>query len=154
DHIAGCDQFKKAEVYAFPEDVAIAAGEKATKSPMGRLAGAQTSKTAKITQMLSDGQDVQIGELSVRAFHIPGHTQGSAAFLSRGVLYLGDSATVKTDGRIVNTPWLFSDDQKQNADSLAALVKRLRTDNSDVKVLAFSHTGPADGLQPLADLER
>lgn len=149
DHIAGCNAFKGAPVYAFAGDVAIASGKEAAKSPMGRVAGAQTQKTVTVTNTLEDGKDVEVAGLTVRAYAIPGHTAGSAAYLVRGVLYVGDSLTSKPDGSIIDPPWMFTDDLILNRRSVVALVDRLKQDGADVKTIAFSHTGALSGIDAL-----
>lgn len=150
DHIAGCHNFPNAQVLALAADIPIAQGEQAAKGPFPRLFGPKPQgKSVHVTRALSDGEMVQLGDLAVKVYAVPGHTAGSAAFLARGVLYLGDSAMAHKDGTLAGAPWVFSDDQAQNRASLAALSKRLVADHQDVKTLAFAHTGPLSGLQPL-----
>jgi glyoxylase-like metal-dependent hydrolase (beta-lactamase superfamily II) len=149
DHIAGCNAFPGVPVYAFAADIPIASGQTASKSPMMRIAGAQKHKTVQVTQPLVDGAEVTVGALHVRAFAIPGHTAGSAALFADGVLYLGDSLTARPDGSLTDPPWMFSDDLDLNRRSIVGLVDRLQKEQVDVKVIAFSHTGPVDGLAPL-----
>jgi len=150
DHIAGCKAFPKAKVYGFAQDAAIAAGTEPSHSPMGKLAGTQKSKVVTIASPLSDGQDLQLGDTSVHAYHVPGHTQGSGAYLARSVLYLGDSLTSKPDGSIIDPPWMFSEDRAQNTLSIARLLTRLKGESQDVLVLAFSHSGSLKGLDALS----
>ncbi len=151
DHIAGCGAFPKADIYAFEGDVKLAAGEVAAKSPMGRLAGAQTNKAAKVTKILADGVEVQVGDLKVMPFALPGHTAGSAALLSHEVLYVGDSLTSKPDGSIVGPPWMFSDDLEQNKASVQKLAEKLKSENISVKTIALSHTGAINGVEALLE---
>jgi len=132
DHTAGCKLFADADVYALADEVS--------------LVGA----AAKVTHPLKDGDITTVGELSVETFAVPGHTPGSAVFLARGVLFFGDSAGASKEGTVMKAVRLFSKDSSQNVASLRALAARLSPRASEIKVLAFGHTGPLDGFGPLA----
>lgn len=149
DHTAGCQMFKSADVYAFEEDVALAGGNGQPKGALTSKLPFPKEKAVKVSRKLVDGASVVVGDLEVRAFHVPGHTGGSAAFLVKGLLFLGDNATSKSDGRIVGAPWMFSDDPKQNVESVKRLAARLKSENAPVKTLVFAHSGPVDGLDKL-----
>jgi len=47
--------------------------------------------TDRIDQPLADGREIQVGGLSVRAIHTPGHTPGSTCFLVVRYLISGDT---------------------------------------------------------------
>jgi len=131
DHVAGCNLFKDAAVYGFAED-----------SPL-------MGENAKLTHPLKDGEAVDVGTLHVEAFATPGHTPGSAVYLADGVLFLGDSAGGAKDGTLMPAVTLFSSNPSQNRASLKALAARLGPRAKEVRVLAFAHSGPLDGLSPL-----
>ena len=131
DHTAGCRAFPRAKVYALAEDVAL------------------VGDAANVTNPAHDGDVVAVDDLKVEVFAAPGHTPGSAVFFTRGVLFLGDSAGASKDGVVMRAVRLFSTDSGQNIASLKALDVRLRPLAAGVKVLAFGHTGPLDGLAPL-----
>lgn len=154
DHVGGCGAFPGAEVLAFEGDRGLIEGTAAAKGPVTRFSKGDPSSSRKVTRALADGETVQVGSLSVRAFAIPGHTAGSAAFLAGEVLYLGDALTGQADGKVRNAPWVFSDDLEEGRRSAVALGKRLAAENAAVKTLAFAHSGPLDGLQPLLDFGR
>ena len=62
---------------------------------------------------------------TVRAYVIPGHTVGSAAYLVRGVLFVGDAVNRSyLTGMRPGFP-IFTDDEEQNRASLAGLFKRV-----------------------------
>lgn len=150
DHVAGAHLFPKAEVFAFPADVKLASGEERPKGPLTSRLDFPKEKAATVTKTLTDGQTVGLGALQVRAFAVPGHTGGSAAFVSGGVLFLGDNCSGKSDGKSIGAaPKMFTDDPVQNKASLKALHARLKAENVDVKTLAFGHTGPLDGVDLL-----
>ena len=153
DHIAGCHNFPQAQVYAFPADQGLAAGTETAHSPLAAVLPAAKGPVVKVTHPLADGEMVTAGNLQVRAFAVPGHTGGSAAYLASGVLYLGDSAMIATDGSLRPAPWLFSDDTAQNRASLKKLTSQLVAEVLEVKQLACAHSGPGEGLKPLTDFQ-
>jgi len=148
DHTAGCAAFPKAAICALEADVALAEGRAASRSPMGRLAGVRPTGL-RVTRVLRDGETVRLGTTAFRVFAVPGHTSGSAAFLVRGALLMGDSADSRKDGRLQGVKWIFSESSAQNRASLKALAGRLGP--NEVKMIAFAHSGPLKGLQPLLD---
>jgi glyoxylase-like metal-dependent hydrolase (beta-lactamase superfamily II) len=103
-----------------------------------------------VTHPLKDGEGVNVGDLHVETFAVPGHTPGSAVYLARGALFFGDSAGASKDGAMMKAVRLFSKDSGQNVASLKALEARLRPRAAEVKALAFAHTGPLEGFQPFA----
>jgi glyoxylase-like metal-dependent hydrolase (beta-lactamase superfamily II) len=104
----------------------------------------------KVTRTLQDGETVMLDQLPVRVFGVPGHTAGSAAYLVNGGLFLGDAADATSDGTIKPAPWIFSDSQALDRASLVNLDRRLIQDGSDVKAIAFAHSGVlVNGLAPL-----
>lgn len=149
DHMGGCRAFPDAQVFAFEAERALIEGAAAAKGPITRFAKGDPAKSPKVTRALSDGETLRVGEATVRAFAIPGHTAGSAAYLAAGVLFLGDAATGQADGQVRNAPWVFSDDVDECRRSVMALAKRLDAEHAEVKTLAFAHSGPLEGLAPL-----
>jgi hydroxyacylglutathione hydrolase len=131
DHTAGCHLFPGAQVYALEPEVALIGG------------------AAKVTRPLKDGDGTNVGGLHVETFATPGHTPGSAVYFADGVLFFGDSASGGKDGSLLPAVRLFSKDPAQNVSSLKALAARLRPRAEEVKVLAFAHSGPLQGLAPL-----
>jgi hydroxyacylglutathione hydrolase len=132
DHTAACKLFPDAQVYAMENEVSL------------------VGSAAKVSHPLKDGEVTNIGDLRVEAFAVPGHTPGSAVYLARGVLFFGDSAGASKDGVMMKAVRLFSKDSSQNVASLKALDDRLANRASEVKELAFAHTGPLEGYGPLA----
>jgi glyoxylase-like metal-dependent hydrolase (beta-lactamase superfamily II) len=132
DHTRGCNVFPGTSVYAMQADVDLVAD------------------AAKITRPLKDGDVIDVEGTRVEAFATPGHTPGSAAYLVSGVLFFGDSAGASKAGEVMQAVRLFSKDPQLNVTSLKALAARLQPRAAEVKALAFGHTGPLAGLQPLA----
>jgi hydroxyacylglutathione hydrolase len=131
DHTAACRRFPGAELFALQDEVA------------------RIGEDCKVTHPLKDGEAVDLGDLHVETFAVPGHTSGSAVFLARGVLIFGDSAGASKDGTVMKAVSLFSSSSAQNVDSLKALEARLEPRAAEIKALAFAHTGPHTGFAPL-----
>lgn len=148
DHVGGCAKFPKAEVYAMAADKGLIEGTEAAKGPMPKMMGPHDSGT-RVTHPLTDGEVITAGDLTVTAFALPGHTQGSAVYLIDGVLYFGDGASANKDGQVTPAKLIFSDDQKQGNESLKALAKKLEPRAAEIKTLEFAHTGTLTGFEPL-----
>jgi glyoxylase-like metal-dependent hydrolase (beta-lactamase superfamily II) len=150
DHTAAAALFPKAEIMALAPDVALAEGRVGSKGPITRFMPVKPTGV-KITRVLHDGETVTVGTAAIRVFAIPGHTAGSAAYLVNGVLFLGDAANAKKDGRVVGSSWAFSESQAQDRASLVRLQQMLAKENADVKTIVFAHSGVlTQGLAPLA----
>ncbi len=148
DHIAGCNLFPSASIYALAADVALAEGREGGHGTITKLFPVKPTGV-KVTRGLADGEVLALGSRSVQVFAIPGHTAGSAAYLVNGVLFLGDSAGSSNDGKILAAPGMLSDDPAQNRASLKALGERLRPRAAEVKYLVPAHCGVLQGLDPL-----
>lgn len=153
DHTGAIRQFPKAQVMALEAEVPLVEGRAGARGPLPRLF--PVSPTAvTVTRVLRDGDVVMLGELSVRVYAVPGHTAGSAAYFVNGVLLVGDSADVASDGSLQGSPWIFSDSQAENRASLVRLEQRLIADGAKVTTIVPSHSGTADGLAPLTTFAR
>jgi glyoxylase-like metal-dependent hydrolase (beta-lactamase superfamily II) len=148
DHTAACALFTRAEIVALDAAVPLLEGRTGSHGPVTRWFGV---RKVRVTRAVHDGDVLAYGSLEVRVFAVPGHTAGSAAYLAREVLFLGDSAMQLQDGRLAPAPWAFSDDRAVNLASLRALGPRLRSES--VRVLAFAHSAALDITgRSLADL--
>jgi hydroxyacylglutathione hydrolase len=143
DHTGAAVAFPGAEVMALAAEAdAIEAG---TRGPAG----------IKVASRLQDGQAVTIGDTQIRVFAIPGHSQGHAAFVVNGVLFLGDAAIASRDGELLNAHWFFSEDTDQNRASLNRLYERLVNEKIDIKAIACAHSGVlTNGMTALATFAR
>jgi glyoxylase-like metal-dependent hydrolase (beta-lactamase superfamily II) len=148
DHTAGAHLFPNAVVYALQADVALAEGREGSHGPITHLFAAKSNGT-RVTHALHDDETVAVGSRSVRVFAVPGHTAGSAAYLVGGVLFLGDSAGLKSNGSLVGAPWAFSDDSAQNRASLKALADKLRPEQVRIVGIVPAHSATAS-FDPLA----
>jgi hydroxyacylglutathione hydrolase len=150
DHTGGVLAFPKAEVMALAPDVALAEGREARG--MFKLFGAPKPNGIKVGRALHDGETVTLGSLAVRVFAVPGHTQGSAAFLARSVLFMGDSAEATKEAKLAPGRWLFTGNTGQNRASLRQLAARLQPAAAEVKAIACAHSGVLTrGFAPLTE---
>jgi glyoxylase-like metal-dependent hydrolase (beta-lactamase superfamily II) len=131
DHTAACRVLPDATVYAMANEVDV------------------IGDACKLGHPLKDGEVVTINDLKVEAFATPGHTPGSAVYLSRGVLFFGDSAGGSKDGTVMEAVHFFSKDSALNIASLKSLEARLEPRASEVTTLAFAHSGYLPGFAPL-----
>ena len=125
---------------ALDAEVALIEGRTGSRGPLPRLFPVRPTGV-KVSRPLRDGETITVGDATVRVFAVPGHTEGSAAYLVNGVLFVGDSANATSDGEIVAAPWIFSDSQSENRASLVALGQRLTPLGADVAAIAPSHSG-------------
>jgi hydroxyacylglutathione hydrolase len=151
DHIAAIPLFPNAQVMALAAEVDLVEGGAGPKGPVTHFFGVHPTGI-KVSRALKDGETVQVGNASVQIFAVPGHTEGSAAFLIAGTLYLGDSAGATADGKLKPAVWAFSDDAAQNHASLKALAARLKPQSGEIKFLETAHSGAMEGFAPLETL--
>ena len=148
DHIAGCAAFPDAEVFAMAAEQSLLEGRTAARSPIGLLLGKKNS-AIRVTRYLQDGDSFQRGNVMVTSYLVPGHTDGSAAYLAAGTLYLGDSADSGKDGNVLPAKRLLSNDIEQNRASLTKLAEKLKPHASEIEFMEFAHSGPLSGIAPL-----
>jgi glyoxylase-like metal-dependent hydrolase (beta-lactamase superfamily II) len=149
DHTGGVKMFPQAQVISLEAEKPLIEGRAGAKGPLTRLFPVSPTGIT-VTKTVADGETFKLGPQRVRVFAVPGHTQGSAAYLVDDVLFMGDAADTKSDGTVIGAPWVFSDSQPQDRASLVALDERLTRENIPVKVIAFAHSGLlANGRAPL-----
>ncbi len=107
--------------------------------------------TSQPLESIREAIDV-FGDGSFFALHVPGHTEGSTAYLARTtkgpVLFTGDCSHTKWGWDNGVEPGLFSADGPENAQSLVAL-KRLAAAHPKMRVLVGHETdGVGTGIHP------
>jgi glyoxylase-like metal-dependent hydrolase (beta-lactamase superfamily II) len=148
DHMGGCAAFPKAEAFAMAAEQPVLEGRAALRSPIGFLMGKKDSGI-RPARYLQDGDTFPIGNVVVTAYLIPGHTDGSAAYLAAGTLYLGDSADAKKDGTLLPAKGFVSNDVEENHESLKKLAEKLEPQAGNIEFMEFAHSGPLRGIGPL-----
>jgi glyoxylase-like metal-dependent hydrolase (beta-lactamase superfamily II) len=154
DHVAAIPLFPRAEIICLDREAGIVEGREGARGPLPRLFPV-ASTGVRVTRRVKDGETIPLGQTEARVFAVQGHTVGSAAYLVKGVLFLGDAADVSRSGEVQGAPWVFTDDQSQDRASLVSLNDRLVADHVPVNALAFAHSGVlTDGLAPLTAFAR
>lgn len=77
--------------------------------------------------LLSDGDEIQLGELKIKVMHTPGHTPGGVCYICEDVMFSGDTLFCGCVGR---TDFSYSDSVK-----MLESVRRLRDLQGDYRVL-------------------
>jgi len=153
DHTAGVAAFPQAVVMSLQAEVARVEGRALPASFFKRLIASRRPSGVKVARALHDGESLSLGNLVVRVFAVPGHTAGSAAFLARGVLFMGDSAEATKHATLAAGHWLFTENPAQDHASLHRLAQQIQPWAGEVKAIACAHSGLlTSGLSPLADL--
>jgi glyoxylase-like metal-dependent hydrolase (beta-lactamase superfamily II) len=98
DHIAANADLKQksqARILAHADDVLLMTTRQEMLYSM--FPGAKPSPAPD--QLLSDGQIIHLGNISLQVLHTPGHTQGGICLLTDGVLFTGDTLFADGIGR-------------------------------------------------------
>jgi len=148
DHVAGLYTLMRARIYGLATEAALVGGRRRNRGPFTQLFAPERTGL-EISHPLRDGDQVRIGERTVRAFAVPGHTRGSAAYYVDGLLFLGDSANANSAGELTPAKWAFTDDCAENAASLRLLATRIESEKLPVKHLVFAHSGTLEGARAL-----
>src|SRR5437588_675241 len=82
-----CNLFPNAQVMALDEEIAVAEGSEPPGGLVKMLGPNPVAKRAHVSRGLKDGDVIQVGDLAMRVFAVPGHTRGSAAYLARDTLF-------------------------------------------------------------------
>ena len=148
DHTGGIGRFPNAQVMALEAEVPLVEGREGSRGPLTRVFPVRETGIT-VTRPLAGGDAVTLGDTVVRVYAVPGHTAGSAAYFVNGVLFVGDSADIASDGSLIGAPWIFSDDQEQNRASLVNLQQRLMADGATVLAIVPAHSGAVRGIDAL-----
>lgn len=138
DHI-GALSLLDVPVYAMAAEAPLVAGEVASNSRVGQMAGPNDGGL-HVTHPVRDGEVVTVDGVDVQLLAMPGHTAGSAAIVVGDTVFVGDAGTVHKDGNIVGAIGIFSEDVSESDRNLAALPARLPP---GVDHVAFGHSGPS-----------
>jgi hydroxyacylglutathione hydrolase len=146
DHIAALALFPKATIYALKREVPLAAGQEPYN---GLVVRGNNATPFNVAHPLDDGETFMAGNLQVTAYAVPGHTEGSAAYLADGVLFVGDAVQIKSNQQFTGPSVIFSTNRAEGEASLKHLAQELQPHAADVKFIATGHTGTVAGLTPL-----
>jgi len=97
DHISGNTEMKKrtgAQIIVHKDDAEMLIS---TPPMVFKMFGAQQSPPADIT--VNDGDLINVGDLSLKVIHTPGHSPGGMSLYTKGYVFTGDTLFVEAVGR-------------------------------------------------------
>jgi glyoxylase-like metal-dependent hydrolase (beta-lactamase superfamily II) len=144
DHIAAWPLVRHARFYLGAAEVPRLLGEAEHRGPLTRAAEwlAATRRPAPGALDLrgfAHDTAVAFGRDTVRAYLVPGHTAGSAAYVFRGVLFAGDAATKRPLTGFRGAHPSYTDDVEASRASMRSLWARLTRDGARVATLCTAH---------------
>lgn len=137
DHTGGITAFPNAEPYFSKAEVAM------FDHTTARFFGKVYAKPPRFAyDTLEDGQELDIGNTTIKCILTPGHTAGSMSFLIDGsILVVGDELNLK-DGMAVLDRKFIGIDNGKRLDSIHRLAKL-----SGVKFICPGHSGYTDDFK-------
>lgn len=134
DHVGGLPAFPAARVLLPRDEVAMI--DRTTPRFFGFI---YNKPFADTYETLSDGQELTIGERSIRCIATPGHTAGHMSYLIDGsILIVGDTLNLR-DGKIVMDRRYINIDNGKRRTSIERLVSL-----AGVRYLCTMHSGYTD----------
>ena len=144
DHIAAWPEVRHARVFVGASEEPLLVGDATHRGRLARWA--ERMKPSRLPRrgelrITTFAQDttIIIGADTLRAFVLPGHTPGSAVYLFRGVLFLGDAVTHSRLGGFAPAKPRYSDDPRAAAANLARLWPRLPAGEVRYACTAHAH---------------
>lgn len=142
DHIGAWRAVSRAPFYVAAPEVDLLLGAAEHRGWVPRLADrmrrARGPRAGELElRPFADDTSFVFGRDTVRAFVVPGHTAGSAAYLVRGVLFAGDAVSHTSAGRLRLAKARFSADADLARRSLGRLLAGLAA--YDVRVVCTAH---------------
>lgn len=149
DHIGGWRAVRRARFHLAAAEVALlegAAHHPDLPSRAGeRLAGNPAPWHGEVeVRPFATDTAFTLGRDTLRAFPVPGHTAGSAAYLFRGVLFVGDAVAYSYLGGFRPAFGVFTDDPGRGRASMASLWERVRPYAPRWVCTAHAKCAPAD----------
>jgi glyoxylase-like metal-dependent hydrolase (beta-lactamase superfamily II) len=130
DHIAAWKTVRGARFHLWAPEAPLFVGARRHRDLPSRLAwrvfGRVGPRPGQVdVRPFSGDTAFVVGSDTIRAYAVPGHTAGSAAYLFRGVLFVGDAVARKPLRGYGGADPLFSMDTRLNRRSLVALFVRV-----------------------------
>ena len=130
DHIGAWRTVRHARFHLAAAELSRLVGDSAHRAVIPKLADRLTRPALPragdlaLTTFTSDTMFV-IGRDTLRAYLVSGHTAGTAVYLFRGILFLGDAVTYSRFGGFAVAKRGYSDNRRAAADNLDRLWERL-----------------------------
>jgi len=101
DHIGALAKVKEATgaVFAVHEAEGSRKGAASLNRMMGAMTGGSFRAPPEPEKLLRDGDELEIGDLSFKVIHTPGHSPGGICLYGQGVLFAGDTLFNLSIGR-------------------------------------------------------
>lgn len=144
DHVQGLAKAKemlRTKVLAHPASVEpLETGDEITTYATIKAQGIQmTMRPVKIDELINEGDEVKVGEVSLKVWHTPGHTPGQLAFRMGDLFFVGDNIYKDSCVGVIDA---------HHGSDITAFVKSLqRILADDAKFLLPSH-GPVFKRDP------
>lgn len=131
DHIGAWHAVRTARFHLWVPEVPLFTGDSSHADLPSRAARTAAGHAGPVpgevaVQPFSRDTLFTFGRDTVRAFTVPGHTAGSAAYLFRGVLFVGDAVARKPLTGFKGADPVFSRSAAENRESLRSLFDRVR----------------------------
>ena len=137
DHVDGLPAFPKARVYLSSDEVPLLQ-DKSHRHFLGM--GHQNRLPVSNYSVLSGGDAVDIGGLTVYAIATPGHTQGSMSYRAGDSLFTGDLCMI-VNGLVQPMIGIFTEDMAMDAASIRKIAGL-----ADFSRLCTAHSGCTENL--------
>jgi hydroxyacylglutathione hydrolase len=137
DHTGGIKTFPNAKPYFSKAEVAM------FDHSTARFFGMVYAKPPRfVYETVEDGQELFVGDVTVKCVSTPGHTSGSMSFLVNGaILIVGDELNLKKGKAVLDMKFIGIDNNKR-LESIHKLAKL-----SGVKLICPAHSGYSDDFQ-------
>jgi hydroxyacylglutathione hydrolase len=137
DHVGGIKAFPNAKPYFARAEVAM------FDHTTARFFGMVYAKPPRFSyNTLEDGQELKVGNMTIRCILTPGHTAGSMSFLINGsILIVGDELNLKDCKAVLDKKFTCIDYEKR-LESIHKLAKV-----QGVKVICPAHSGYSEDFQ-------
>ena len=153
DHIAGWKQIRGARFYLGAAERPLFEGGAEHRDPVSRAAewmlGTEVPGPGELrVQPFSQDTTFAFGRDTLRAFLVPGHTAGSAAYLFRGILFVGDAVSHMPVRGFHGASRPYTADMLMSRASLNALWERVEP--YEVRWVCTAHgkcSAPTDALR-------
>lgn len=121
DHVMDAGKWRAAGVKIYIHSLDLALMESGG-APDGFFGGAPRFKS-DADGILSDGDEIAVGNAKLKVIHTPGHTPGSVCYLTDGALFSGDTLFCGSFGR-VDFPGGSASEMRDSLKKLFALPDR------------------------------
>jgi hydroxyacylglutathione hydrolase len=149
DHVAAWPVVRGARFFLAAGEVPLLFGDSAHGGWIPRTADRLESPTLPkhgelAIQPFASDTTIVLGADTLRAYLVPGHTAGSAVYLFRGILFLGDAVTHSTLGGFAPAKRGFTADRATAIASLERLWSRVPAGGVQYACTAHADCAPFD----------